>query len=256
MNKRLVFILGGSIFLLVLIIIGILGYDNYLHGLEDLRRPNDLGSYYRNSGYFKFNPETVLESLESGDTNIFTPLPEEDALDLEELTDLSIYWTQADFLNIASAMGQFVWDDPMDLKEWSVYSLDFTGNCGDLLGFDSANITYFKKGRDSYTTRLIEIEPRFGWARWGEGEAYHKPILRKWKGVNLLRSKITADDALRIVNEDIKLHFQIKNNICGVMMGSSRYDSKNWNLLIIRGAINPIRYIVNFDTGDYRISNK
>ena len=250
MNKNLASVLGVTT-ILVLTLIVVIVYDNHLNELEDLRQPNIMGSYFFKWGYFNIDPATILLSMENGGANVFTPLSEEDALDREALTDLPIYWMQSDFLKIASALGQYVWDDPMDLKEWSVYTIDFTGSCGDPIGFDSAGITYFKTEGITYVTRLIEIEPYFGWARWGDEGIYPQPILQKWHGVELLRAKITADDALRIVNEDVMARFQIIDNVCGVTVDSSLDYPKNWDLKILRGSLDMIYYTANFDTGEY-----
>jgi len=250
MNKYLLRIVVGLVFLFILAFIGILVYDNHLHKEEDLRPPTDMASYYWDFGYFKINPKTILISLENGGTNVFVPLSEDEALGLEEIPDLSIYWRQADFLKIARAVGQMVWDDQMDLNDWNVYSIDFRGSCGSPIGLDFASITYFDAGSRRYATRHIEIEPYFGWVRWGDGKTYPKPILRKWKSVDLAGSKTNADEALRIVSEDVKAHFQIKDNICGVRMDSSRYDPKNWHFDILRGPLDPIYYNVDLGTGE------
>lgn len=253
MNKRLVRIIGGAIFLLVMTYVVVLINDNYLNEQENLRRPNDMGSY-RDAGYFKIDPKTILLSLEGGDPNVFTPLLE-DPQDVKELTNISIHWAQADFLKIASALGQFVWNDPMDLKDWRVYYIDFEGNCGDPIGFGSARITYFKTGRKGYVTRLIEIEPYFGLVKWGDGETYPKPILRKWGSVDLPGSKITAEDALRIAGEDVKVRFKGESH-CGVLMGSPQHnDDKNWYLRFFLSFPYLVTYVVNLDTGDYIIQN-
>jgi hypothetical protein len=227
----------------------ILVHDNNLHEQEVLMRPNDLGSY-RKKGYFKIDPRTILVSLDRGDTNVFMPMSE-GSQDDKTLTDRTIYWTQKDFLKIARALGQTVWDDPMEWKDWSVAYIYFDANCGDPIGLYSAIIAYFKKADNNYVTRFIEVDPNFGWVKWGD-EAYFQypqPILRKWVGVDLSAAKITADDALRLVNEDIKANFQVADNLCGVMMDSSRFDPKNWQLEIYFGPEYTIFYKVNLYTG-------
>lgn len=251
MNKFLVRMVGGLIILLAIIFFGIIAYDNRLHKLEDLRPPSRISSYW-DIGYFKIDPETILVSLENGNTNVFTPLPEDVALDLEELSNLSIYWSQTDFLNIASAMGRIVWDDPMSLNDWGVYSIHFDGSCGDNVGLDFARITYFQTTRKMYATRLIEIFPHLGWARWGSGEIYPKPVLRKWGNVDLLESKISAEEAIRIANDDVKASFQINNDRCGVMM-SSYHAFNNWDLTFLLGTPEFVSYGVDRYTGEYTI---
>jgi hypothetical protein len=185
MNKRQLLIYGVLISLLVLILIGLfLKNDNDLYKQEGLNRPNNMGSYL-DTGYFKIDPRTILASLENGDTDVFTSLPEEEALDLEEIPNLSIHWTQAGFLKIASAAGQLAWGDPMDMDDWGVYTILLNGSCSEPTGLDFASIAYFQTEEDHYSTRLIEIQPYFGWVRWGDVRTYPQPILRKWKSVNL-----------------------------------------------------------------------
>jgi hypothetical protein len=248
MNKRLVFFIGGSLCILALALIGILMYDGNVHEQEVVNLPNDMGSY-QNSGYFKIDPRNILTSLETGNTDVFTPLIG-DPQKIPAIPDLSIYWTQSDFFKIARALGLIVWDDPMDLKDWSVYYIYFDSECGDPIGLYSAYITYFKPVRNSYTTRLIAIEPSFGWVWWGDDETYPQPILRKWLSTDLSGAKITADDALRLVNEDIKTNFQVPDNLCGVMMHSSRFNPKNWQLEIYFGPDYTALYTVNLYTGN------
>jgi hypothetical protein len=250
MNKRQFFIIGILTFLLVSIFIWILVEDNYLYE-QEVQGANapDLSSSYEKSGYFKIDPKTILASLESGNTHVFMPLSEGEALDLEA-TDLSIDWTQADFLKIASVLGRLVWDDPMDLKDWSVYLISFQSSCSGPIGFVSAIIAYFRTEKNNYVTRMIEIKPSFGWVRWGGEGTYPQPILRKWRGVNLAGAKVTADDALQIVNDDVKMHFQSEANICGVWAGSSRQYPHNWQLHIVRGPLEQIFYTVDFYTGE------
>jgi hypothetical protein len=254
MNKRPFFIFGGLILLLILSFVLILVNDNRLHKLEDLRPPHQIGSY-QERGYFKIDPETILESIESGDINGFLPLAKDEAHDLEELSDLTIYWTQADFLRIVNAVGQYVWNDPMDLKNWNVFDISLMGHCGDALGFDYASISYFKVVENNYTTRIIEIDPRFGLVKWGDGKTYPQPILHKWEGVDLPGTNITADDALQIAIDDLKVNYQIKDNICGVVMRSSRYAPSHWRLDILRGSLDSILYSVDLETGKYELVN-
>lgn len=253
MNRRLISIVGGIIILLILAFIMVPRYDNGLHEQEDLQPPSSLASY-SDLGYYKIDPGTILESLANGDANVFMPMLE-DMHDVEEIPGISISWTQADFLRIASALGQFLWEDPMDLRDWSVYAVTFEGFCDNLTGLDYAEITYFKTGWNGYTTRVIEIHPYFGWVGWGNGENYRKPILRKWNSVDLLGAKITADDALRIASEDAKERFHLKDK-CGVLMGvPENNDPKNWYLHVY-GSPDSIVYTVNLETGDYTFQDR
>ncbi len=251
MIKHVMRLVGGLVLLLAVILIGIFISDNNLRRDEHDRNPAFIRNYW-NWGYFKFDPETALEALEQGDTNIFTPLPEHSLQD--GALNYPIYWTQADFLRIATAVGQIVWGDPMDLTDWSVNYILLEGNCKDRLGFGHAYIIYFKIEKDRYTTRTIEMYPEYSWVGWGGGNTYRIPVLHKWNRVDLLGTKISADEALRIVSEDAKARFELHDK-CNVFVNSPQLDdNKNWHLDFLE-APNDIYYEVNLDTGDYAMRN-
>jgi len=251
MSKRLVLgVTGVMLLLLVLVMIVVLVYDNHLDGQENSAGPNFMSSY-SDYGYDKIDPETILASLGRGDTKNFVPLLGEPH-SIKELTNITINWTQADFLKIAGALGQFVWNDPMDPKRWSVFSIGLDGSCLSPFGFQSASIAYFRLEGGTYITRLIEMEPAFGWVGWGDGEQYPQPILHKWKGVDLSGARVSADDAIRIVGQDAISRFQAKDS-CGVVMGSpENNDPENWYLHTFLGS-NFVLYVVNLETGHYTV---
>jgi hypothetical protein len=178
---------------------------------------------------------------------------EEDPKKIKGLTNISIRWTQTDFLKIASALGQYLWGDPMDLEDWNVYLITLDGSCEDPIGYYYASITYFRMRDNRYSTRMIEIEPTYGWVRWADGATYSKPILHKWNSVELLRSNITADEALRVASEDAKIHFQIKDSCSATISSPRNSDTENWYLDIFTENPNIITYILNLQTGDYVI---
>ena len=248
MNRNLISIILGSIMVVILAFVIILVYDKYLYVQADLRLPSHISSY-ADMGYFKIDPRTILASLERGDVDVFKPLLE-DPRDIEEIPDITISWSQADFLRIASALGQFVWSDPMDLQDWSLYYISFDGSCEESLGFDYAEIVYFKTGTTTYTTRLVEIHPYFGWVGWGSGETYPKPVLRRWKGVDLLGAEVSADDAFRIASKDAKERFQATNYCHVIVSTPQNNDHGKWYVDFFA---NPqyVVYIVNLDTGKF-----
>jgi hypothetical protein len=247
MKKRLI---GTTILFLILLLVFSLHWDNKLHEQEDLRMPVSLGSY---SGYgdYKINPQTILISLELGNTNVFEPLLE-DPRDVEELTDISISWTQADFMRIFSALSKFVWDDAMDPKVWNIYAIHFSGGCidEDCELFHYARIIYFTKTGNSYTTRFIDIQPYFGLVRWGDGASYRQPILHKWKGVDLAASKVSAENALKIAEENGGKERRLKvYDRCPVYIDATRFNPENWDVSCIPGLYT---FLIDLDTGESR----
>ena len=251
MNKHLFRIIGGIIAILILALAAILIYDNNTYKEEE--HSPGLFSSYSDREYYRIDPKTILAALDSGNINVFTPL-QGNPDDIEEVRGKPVRWTQVDFLKIAGALGKFAWDDPMDLNDWHVSSVAFNGSCDDPMGFNFASITYFKTRTTVYYTRLIEIDPNFGWVRWGDGETYSKPILHKWKSVDLLGAKITADDALQIASEDAKKRFQFKD-YCDVFMAAPQYNDYQVWYLDFLGAPDAIAYTVNLETGNYTFRN-
>lgn len=252
MKKLLVI---GSILFLVLLFFISLWWDSSRREQESLRMTVSLGSYSR-YGAYKIDPETILVSLEHENTNVFEPLLE-DPRDVEELTDISISWTQADYLRIFSALSKLVWDDGMDPQVWSISDIDFSGGCIDegCDPFHYARMVYFKKVGLSYTTRFMDIQPYFGLVRWGDGANYLQPIWRKWKGIEFARAKVTAEDALRIAEENggRKKRLSASGNRCPVEVYSSRSDPENWNVWC---APHLYKFLIDLNTGEFKISER
>jgi hypothetical protein len=187
-----------------LVLVIIYGYDSYIDDQKYTHNPINMGSY-EITDHYRINPNTILASLNRGETDVFLPLQGE-LIAIEEFPDVSISWTQANYLQIANALSQFVWEEPLDFNGWKVYSIHFRTDCQGT-GFDYGEITYYKtygiSWRKGYTTRHIEIDPYFGAVRWGDQESYPQPILfNKWNSLDLSVSEVTADDALRIANEN------------------------------------------------------
>lgn len=248
-NKRLV---GGVVVCLgLIIVISLVGADSR-NDQEGLRLPSSLGSYSE-YGFYKIDPETILVSLKNGDANVFQPLLKDPNEIWEEISDLSIWWTQADFMRIFSALSKLVWNESMDPQVWSIYNIYFSGWCADdSCNLDSVQVVYFKTVGNSYATRFMDIHPYFGLVRWGDGASYPKPLLYKWKGVELAKSKITAEDALRIAEINGGREKRLKTTDgCYVSVNSSRFAPEYWDVFCVAG----YRSAINFDTGEAKISD-
>ncbi len=244
-------LIGVLILLIILILIITLVYA-YELDRGKLRTSPSLLTSYSARGYYLIDPETILAKLEQGQIDVFTPLID-DPDTLEPLNNVPYSWTQANFLEVASALGQMVWDDPMDLNDWSVYFIFFAGSCqDDPMGFDDATITYFKTverhGKKVYTTRVIDIELDYNMVVWGGGATFPRSILNLWKSVDLSEAKITADAALRIAEENGSIQ---SDTICAVYISSpySNNDGK-WHL-----SESGFEMYIDMDTGEYEVLN-
>lgn len=251
MKKRLI---SGLLILFVVIFLFIQIYDHELKRREDFRWPNFLSSY-SSIGFYKINSETILTHLNGAEENIFTLL-EEDPNRAEDSIWTPISWRQEDFQNIANALGEGIWDDPMDLGEWDIYSIYFRGNCkGEQISFYSADITYFKtievNGKKVYSTRYIEIRPEYSWIRVGSGAIYSRPILHRWKGVCLDDANVSAEEALIIADENGGKEARLIGSPCSIFVSSSRFRSDIWEVSYLT---NPILEInVNMNTGKFDV---
>lgn len=233
---------------------------------RESRYPSDLSSYdpeiYPDAelGYFRIDPETILPELERGETDVFMPFLEDPQL-AEGLSNISISWTQTDFLKIASALGQKVWDDPMNLEDWIVDSMVFQGKCQDnVMGFHNAEITYYKmvemSGEKAYTTRHISIKPYFGVIQWGSGATYTQSSSQYWNGIDMSDAKINADEALSIADENGGREARLQvDNECGVMISLRRDNNNEYWYLEYAMIPDSLAYKFDLDTGKYDLVN-
>lgn len=252
MNKRHIHIASIFIFVLALSFFAVLIYDNYLQTQLDLHNPNNISNYW-DIGIYEFDPETILASLEGNNSTNFIELTEEPP-EINKMTNPEIVWTQEDLLNIAIAIGKFVWGESANLEDWRIYYMFFEGNCNNPYELDFATIVFFEERGNKYITYLVEINPYLGVIRLGDGETYPKPILWKWKSVDLFASKIFAEKALQIAGEDAKTQFQFEKQ-CGATISSPQNnDVENWHLKIF-SASDFLSYTVNMKTGEYSFQN-
>lgn len=189
---------------------------------------------YPSEGEYDIDPESILESLEQGKTDVFDPVistPEFNAY----LPTGSYPWNQSDYLMVVSALNQFVWKE--SLEEWRLYSLDFYRGCqDDPRGFDSGSFIYFKNSSSlDYSVRKYEVYPiggMEGGVSWGAGKFPRS--LFGWKSIDLARLELSADDVLQLAEEHGgKEVRQISTNACTIYVsltpnGDNVGDNKDW----------------------------
>jgi hypothetical protein len=213
-----------TIFALLIIIIAICSviYVSISNSFEDQinRYPknflSDFDSY--DTGRYKIDPETILASLDRGETGVFAL---ELATPVAPVFDTTISWHQSDYLKITNAVYQLVWKETFD--SWSLLGMVFETTCRDNPnGFESGDIHFFKavkvNGETQYTTREVLITPLNGDLSWGGGANFPHPIFG-WKSIDLSRLKITAEDALRIAEDNGGKSFCLsKQNGCSLSL--------------------------------------
>ncbi|MCG2785191.1 MAG: PepSY domain-containing protein [Anaerolineae bacterium] len=184
--------------------IGLLFYEFFLRDSKPEPSPGSLSGYPDDRwGYYQFNSQTILASLDQGKTDAFTPLAM--APDDVDVYYDNIAWTQSDFLRVASALSQKVWNEPLDLDNWSIRRLDFIGDCSDNFdGFNDFEIVYYKTIKTGwetvYSARYLTLTPWRGTAQWaGDGE-FSNIFIFRWENIELTKFKTTAEQAVQIAN--------------------------------------------------------
>ena len=184
-------------------------------------------------GLFSMKTETVLSSLDRGESDLFIPEPIRETDDVVDimfskpvLISDTIPWTQADYLDIANALRKFVWHDSLD--DWNLIDMGFNTSCQDnVRGFRNAKFDFHKTGFDLKEMWILDLwrgvflYPEQEGGLWGEAEYFHRPK-NKWEEIDLNRLIITADDALRIAEENGGKEYRTKiQNKCNISINLS-----------------------------------
>jgi hypothetical protein len=205
----------------------------FVSDMYPIPNPNVLMDYPENrSGYYQFNPQTILASLDQGKTDAFTSLLVGDPNDVNVEYD-RITWNQADFLHVANALSQQIWNEPLDLDGWDIYFLLASKDCNDSFdGFDDFKITYYKTikiGWETvYTARHIELTPWKGVATWAGDGDFSTPFIFGWTNIKLMKFKTTAEQAVQIADENGGKIARLNNdNKCRVYVNIIK---NNWDV--------------------------
>ena len=227
MNKSIIKRL--SIVAVLLVTLSIYVFDPFI---EQVRySPIGLSDFRDNTGNYKINAKTILASLDNGETNVFTAeITTPDA----PMFEGPVLWQQSDYLKITDALHQFVWKEMLD--DWSLYYMDFITTCQDNPnGFALGDFYYFKTiftyGKLQYSAREMLISPQYGHVTWGDGAIFPHPLLG-WKSINLEKIKITAEEALKIAEENggKEVQFSVQNN-CKIQVRLTGHDT-GWKVRI------------------------
>ena len=149
--------------------------------------------------YYSIDPQSLLESLEK---ESFTPVDTVPEIPLPD-QQIPVNWNQADYLRIVDAVFKNAWDE--SVEGWSLKSMSFALNCTKIdYGFQNAHFRYFKNSRvqerEVRFERSIHIDPRSKSIYVLEFEYF--PRLTDWDSVDLAQVRYSADDALRITEEN------------------------------------------------------
>ncbi len=150
--------------------------------------------------YYSIEPTTLLETIEAGNINVFSPIDEKPP-HVPSNQQIPVPWTQEDYFRIANALFQFVWGDTDTLEGWQLNSMDFALGCEEVgIGFQDGNFRFFRIAktdeRELRIVRIVNIDPRSKFVFITENEYY--PILADWSAVNLGQNLLSAEEILQI----------------------------------------------------------
>lgn len=247
--------------IIIIVICAVVLALGYVYDFDPFRSPNE---YYpglldnrNNVGNFKINPDTFLQAIRNNSTNIYLPdnrSIEELDFTVPELYENLVQWSQNDYLEITKSLNKHVWHDNLD--DWLLYRMIFGTRCQDNpSGFENGTLTYYKtifrNNQIRYTTRDMIASPKYMSIIWGGGTEYPHPLFG-WKNIDLNKIKITAEDALRIAEEnggqETRLSVQNKCDIHVILLRGN-YDG--WLVYYNNrlGSTNGFEVRINYTTG-------
>jgi len=219
-------------------------------GQEDRQLPVGI-SDFRDQNFYRINAATILDSIDQGKTEVFTP----GSVDQQTPPDKSVSWRQSDFVMVARTLNQFVWKEP--LSGWRLYSMHFSLDCKDEpTGFTEADFYYFKtafhdNGKIRYTTQNFFISPEYGEVLWAGGSNFPHPLIG-WENIRLSQIQITAEDALAIAEANGgKETRQLVDNEC--MIHVRLAGDKTWQIVIYQNDTGSSLFRVVIDSGSGNI---
>lgn len=148
--------------------------------------------------YYIIEPKHLIDSLQNGDINAFSPVNEEPELlpiDKQESVD----WLQEDYFYIANTLYEGVLRKT--LQGWQLKSMSFSSRCDYVQhGFQNGRFEFFKvvkeKEQESRFIRFIDIDPRGNFVHVKEWEFY--PSLLNLEAIDIAQLRISAEHAFQL----------------------------------------------------------
>ncbi len=163
---------------------------------------------------YEINPQNILSQLGNNELNVFItkPLTSENSLPVWQ--NQTFNWNQEDYLRIANALHETVWNENLD--GWLLERATFYGYKHDInSGIEYAHFIFYKHQDDVYTIHALTIKPLYNEVIAGEG-IYND--IGNWRGFDLQSLKInSANQALIIADQSggEKACSNIKK-VCGI----------------------------------------
>lgn len=151
--------------------------------------------------YYAINPATTLISISQGQIeDAFIP---HSAETFDENNKQTIHWSADEYFLVAWSLNQVVGNGSVD--DWNIKRVIFDYDCVNTgMGFERGRIRLFKvgiiAGKESRTVLDIDLMPTNKVIRIGEG--IYSPIVEKWDALDLNNIKISAEQAIKIAEQN------------------------------------------------------
>jgi hypothetical protein len=209
----------------------LLYYELFIRDREPISEPDRLSDYPEDKTYyFQFDPKTILASLDQS-KDAFLPISYDDFIDIngKDASYTGIEWTQSDFLRVVNILSQRVWNEPLDLDDWDIYSIDFHGHCNDnFVGFGWLDFIYYKTIKIGwepvYNARYIRLDLQSGLAWMGDNDFSRDIFLGYWENIELTTFRTTAEQAVQIAEEYRKNTAKANDKDCGLLIKGNNHS--------------------------------
>ena len=180
---------------------------------------------------YRIDPDTLLERLEQGKTDIFTPLTATQAA-VPSTPGPPVRWSQADYERIVQALFRIVFQE--SLENWKLVDIVLDVDCAnvDRGTYTDAQFRFFKiihtRQEESKIERNILILPLKRLVSWDDQEWY--PKVTDWTPLNLAQFKISAEEALQIAEKNGGSEARgAVENACTITTAAGLVRLKGWN---------------------------
>lgn len=153
---------------------------------------------------YTIDPQTVLASIDQGNTDVFLPAPPDPGGPWPTLWPPgSFTWNQKDYFKTTDALHQFVWKE--SLKDWNLIRASFDiDQCKDVFsGIDNADFSFYQRRTGLNDVHGFWIRPLYGVVHAGNEYSHDSGWTAKWKSIDLNKTKINSVDvALQVAEEN------------------------------------------------------
>jgi hypothetical protein len=183
-----------------IIIVSAIAYKIYLYIYVLRDAPEYPTEVMNDMVTYTIDPQTILNALEQGDSDVFMTALESPIYDNVPLlwTPGSFSWDQDDYQQVANALHQFVWSE--SLNDWHLYFAHFnTAQCDDAFRTDGASFGFYQRQQNSYyTVHNIVIDLNYGYVYAGNDDGYYTGT---WKDIELEKVQVNSLDKALVIAE-------------------------------------------------------